>query len=144
MNSEKVTRFDKRSCRPFSDEVMKTLAAIEAQMGVRFSYKGGEYSKDGGNFIMRIEAGVVDASGRASTKESSAFVEMHRLFGLQRDDLWKKVTIGGKEATIIGLLPGRSAHPILLEYANKEKKMHTIDGVLKALGRPKTPATAQM
>ena len=91
-------------------------------------------SFDAQRFTLKIEGAVIGADGKAGS-----FAQHAHLLGLAPGDLGKRIMLGGKQFTIVGLRPNARKRPVLLEDGNGNRNVvASADSVLRALNAPRT------
>ena len=122
-----ITEFDRPTLRALRGEIAAALKAVATKHGIALTAAG--VSFDAQRFTLKIEGAVIGADGKAGS-----FAQHAHLFGLAPGDLGKRIMLGGKRFTIVGLRPNARKRPVLLEDANGNRNVvASADSVLRAL-----------
>ena len=125
-----ITQFDRPTLRALRSDIEAALKAVAAKHGV--SLTAGAVSFEPQRFTLKIEGAVIGADGKAAS-----FAQHAHLFGLAPGDLGKRIMLGGKQFTIVGVRPNARKRPVLLEDANGNRNVvASADSVLRALNAP--------
>ena len=127
-----IKRFDKPTARQFAATVVKALAGVEQEYGVKFTYRGGKL--DDLSFTMKLESKIIpkNADGKVVSPEEAQKIDFVRnapLVGLTAADYRRKFTIAGRTFTIVGVKPRNYALPVIAESARGTKYKFRIDQV---------------
>ena len=112
-----ITQFDKTTCEDLRRDLNEALREVAKRHGLTLRATNMKYTERA--CTITVEAGVLGVvQGRAATKESEAFSQLAHLYGLKREDLGRTVVLQGAVYTLIGLKPGASKRPMVLEDAS--------------------------
>lgn len=129
----KVARFDRAAAKAVGSRVPALLQALADEIGATVSYGGGSF--DEGEFTCRVRFKLREVGG--VNADQAAFCKSCGVFNLRPEDFDARIVTPRGEARIVGLAPGRSKRPIVIEYLAKPGKRWVIeDGfVRRQLGR---------
>lgn len=114
-----ITKEDLKKLRA---ELDAALPDIAEKLGMKLKVGNGSYDATTATF--KIEAAMLDESGKAQTKEARYFELYCEQFGLHKDDLNKTFATPTGGFQVIGILPRSYKFPILVKEisTNKEYK----------------------
>lgn len=105
-----ITSLDRGTVREISEKVIETLKGLEAEYGVKFNYKGGNFTPS--NFVFRLEAALVNPSGEVENREREDYKKYAASYGLKKEWLDTTFTSNNTAYTITGLTTRRSKNPV--------------------------------
>lgn len=111
MKSQKITNFDRVTCKAMNAEILAALAPIAKKYGLNVAGKGGRFSAD--NWVTKIEFAVINKDGVAQSKEVAEFNRYCHLFGLNREHFGEVFVVQGRKFAICGLKPRAHKMPVL-------------------------------
>jgi hypothetical protein len=127
-----ITQFDRPILRALRSDIEAALKAVAAKHGI--SLNAGGLSFEPQRFSMKLEGAVIGADGNDASSEAASFTRFAAAFGFAPGDLGKRIMLGGKLFTIIGLRPNAPKRPVLLEDANGRRNIvASANSVLLAL-----------
>lgn len=137
----KIAQFDKPSLRLLRPAIDKALAQVAADFGIKL--ETGKISYSGPTATIKIEAGVIGASGIVETKERQAWAQLADLYGFPADALDMIITLRGERFRIAGLLPNGPKFPVLVvRVRDGEALKLTKEGALREIAATKAIAQA--
>lgn len=113
------------------NEMLKINEDVFEEIGVRLSYCGARFSRDGGG-VLKIEIVEKNEDGTENSLESSNYKAMCRIYGLTEDLLGKKCNFRGSEFTLVGLRPKGKRYPIVMQRSDGKKFKFSIISVKQA------------
>ncbi|MFC1453632.1 hypothetical protein ACFLQL_00445 [Verrucomicrobiota bacterium] len=139
MKNKPITQFDRITCKMLSKAVETALTSVGEKHGVDIKYKSGSFTAS--NYIIKIEAAIINKDGTINTKEVEDFKRLCKWYNLEKSDLGKKfTTITGDTYKITGLSGRRGKYPIFAENIKSHKTYKFPPReVQQALGRKLTP-----
>lgn len=114
-----ITSLDKGMVHEISEKVLETLKSLETEYGVKFNYKGGNFTPS--SFIFRLEAALVNPSGEVEDREREDYKKYAESYGLKKEWLDTTFTSGGTTYTITGLATRRSKNPVMATSSRNGK-----------------------
>ena len=98
-----ITKEALTTLRPKIDQALKELGQ---RLGIELKVTKGQFT-NGPTGHFTLEIATLGADGQPFNKEADDFTKHAELYDLSPDDLGEVIEIGGKNFTIIGLLPSR-------------------------------------
>ena len=111
-------KIDSLACKLLREKINATLAPLGKELGVVILAKNATYNPAGTNATFKLEVATVGESGQAETKEAAAYRQLHQLFNLPANGLFKEITFNRIPFKIIGLLPRSEKFPLLAQTPN--------------------------
>ena len=111
----KIKEFSRQSLKALRVDLDAAMAKVAAKHGI--SLTAGNISYSPSTATIKVEAGVISASGVVVTKEAKAFDQYKNLVGLGSLNVGDAVVVQGKDYTITGYKP-RSKSAVCIENAN--------------------------
>ncbi len=110
---------DKKLLKALRDDINKALKSVAEKHGVGLDLGNASYNDQHANFKLKVSS--KNESGETITEEMSAFNALHKLYGLEKDMLFKTFMSNGSEYEIIGLKPRSHKYPILARELSSKK-----------------------
>lgn len=130
---EKIIGFNSTSCKDLGEIVAQTLDNLGKELGIKFNYKGGNFSPT--SFTFKIQADVMNTAG-VNEAQLQQFGQFAAMFGLLPEDYGKTVKIKRSIFKIIGIAPSSWKYPILVEnIANGKVWKYPASTIQLLLGR---------
>jgi hypothetical protein len=117
----KLTKIERHEARILGEAVVRALAVVEAEYGVKVTLQGGTYTGTG--YLPKLQISVQTETGVAMTREARDFTQMASYYGLTAENLGAEVRVNGSTFRIVGAMTRRSKHPILLEDVKTAKRV---------------------
>jgi hypothetical protein len=108
-------KIDSLACKLLREKINAALAPLGKELGVVILAKNATYNHAGTNATFKLEVAAIGESGQVETKGAAAYRELHQLFGLPADGLFKEIIYAGKPFKIVGLLPRSEKSPLLAQ-----------------------------
>ncbi len=129
-----ITQFNKVSLTVLRRDLDEALAVVAARHGI--TLKTGHISYQDRTCSIKVEAGIINPeTGTAATKEAEAFKQLAPIYDLKPGDLGRSIPIKGAMYKIVGLKPGSSVRPIVLEDHQGRRIVAPARMVLTGLAR---------
>ena len=108
----KIKSFDRPALKALRVSLDSALAKVAAEHGISIS--AGNISFTSETATIKLNAGVINASGVTVTKEAKDFDRYKSLVGLGELNVGDTITIKGNEYTIAGYKPRSKKSPVLV------------------------------
>lgn len=109
--TDRITRFDRTTCRLVRERIDAALADLGAELGLDISAGSGSF--DAGFYRVKVTCAVKHDDGTVETPEATAFKRLATLYGLKADDLGREFTSRGKTFKVTGLKTRAKKYPVL-------------------------------
>ena len=105
-------KIDRAFLRTFTGDAEKALTEVADKYGIKISYKGGSFARDGGNATLKFEIAAPNAQGETLSREAQDFKRFATQFGFKSEDLGSEFKVGSETYRITGLKTSRHKFPI--------------------------------
>lgn len=114
---------DAPACQLLRQRLNETLAPLGQELHVALAAKNASYNREGTLATFKLEVAVIDAAGKAESREAADYKRLHALYRLPADGLGRTVNFAGLNYTILGLLPKSRRFPLLAGRDGKQYKL---------------------
>ena len=115
-------QIDRAFLRTFASDAEAALTEIADDYGLKISYKGGSFARDGRFATIKFEMVAPDATtGETLSREELDFKLFASSYGFEPEDLGRPFTVRGEVYHITGLKSRRPKFPICAERVKDGK-----------------------
>lgn len=127
---------DKKSLASLRIELDAALAKLGEKHGLKIHAGNARFEGDGSSVEFKLSIARINTDGSVESKERAAFRQLAASFGMKPTDLDRKLVIGSRMLTIVGLMPRRSKPIVLKEQATGREYLYPVEPIVAMLNKP--------
>lgn len=127
---------DRKFLKDFTAYAVEVLGEEASKHGMKITYKGGNFARDGSLANIKFEILAPNESGEIESPEAKEFKSYATQYGFEPEDLGSEFTHRGETFRITGLKTRRPKFPISAERVRDGRGFKFPVDVVKRTGRP--------
>lgn len=112
--------FDKPTTRKIVSRIEEYLQNLSGELDVHIKAENAKFSST--NITLKLDISVLDADGKAMTREVQDFKIYAPSHGLSPDDLYGQFTYLGKRYELVGYKPNSYKYPFVVKCLSNGKE----------------------